>query len=55
MLAGAADMLSRRGANATSIREVAKHAQAPLGSTYHYFRRVSSNWSSRACGTRATS
>jgi AcrR family transcriptional regulator len=37
LLAGAADMLSRRGAGATSIREVAKHASAPLGSTYHYF------------------
>ncbi|WP_011296030.1 TetR/AcrR family transcriptional regulator [Cupriavidus necator] len=33
----AADMLRRRGLNATSIREVAKHANAPLGSTYHYF------------------
>ncbi|GLZ35297.1 putative TetR-family transcriptional regulator [Lentzea sp. NBRC 105346] len=37
LVAGAADMLRRRGLNATSIREVAKHAQAPLGSTYHYF------------------
>lgn len=34
---GAADMLSRRGLTATSVRELAKHAQAPLGSTYHYF------------------
>lgn len=33
----AADMLRRRGMNATSIRELAKEAQAPLGSTYHYF------------------
>jgi AcrR family transcriptional regulator len=32
-----ADMLRRRGLNATSVRDVAKHAQAPLGSTYHYF------------------
>jgi AcrR family transcriptional regulator len=37
MVAGAADMLRRRGLNATSVRELAKHAQAPLGSTYHYF------------------
>ncbi|MFD0487949.1 TetR family transcriptional regulator [Saccharopolyspora spinosporotrichia] len=37
LVAGAADMIRRRGLNATSIREVAKHAQAPLGSTYHYF------------------
>ncbi|MBI0297226.1 TetR/AcrR family transcriptional regulator [Streptomyces sp. PRKS01-29] len=37
IVAGAADMISRRGLNAASIREVAKHARAPLGSTYHYF------------------
>ena len=37
LIAGAADMLSRRGLNATSIRHVAAHSQAPLGSTYHYF------------------
>ena len=37
LVAGAADMLRRRGLNATSIREVAKHSGAPLGSTYHYF------------------
>jgi AcrR family transcriptional regulator len=37
MIAGAADMISRRGLNATSVRELAKHTQAPLGSTYHYF------------------
>lgn len=37
IVAGAADMIRRRGLNATSIREVAKHAEAPLGSTYHYF------------------
>ncbi|WP_329309602.1 TetR/AcrR family transcriptional regulator [Streptomyces sp. NBC_01262] len=37
IVAGAADMISRRGLNATSIRELAKHAKAPLGSTYHYF------------------
>ncbi|MCV7317137.1 TetR/AcrR family transcriptional regulator [Mycolicibacillus parakoreensis] len=37
MVAGAADMISRRGLNATSVRDLAKHTQAPLGSTYHYF------------------
>ncbi|MBX7433133.1 TetR/AcrR family transcriptional regulator [Mycobacterium sp. Y57] len=37
MVAGAADMISRRGLNATSVRELAKHTKAPLGSTYHYF------------------
>lgn len=37
VVAGAADLISRRGLNATSIRELAKHAKAPLGSTYHYF------------------
>lgn len=37
LVAAAADMLRRQGLNATSIREVARHAQAPLGSTYHYF------------------
>ncbi|MFI1653644.1 TetR/AcrR family transcriptional regulator [Streptomyces sp. NPDC020472] len=37
IVVGAADMISRRGLSATSIRETAKHAQAPLGSTYHYF------------------
>src|SRR3954451_4569368 len=37
IVAGAADMISRRGLSATSIREMAKHANAPLGSTYHYF------------------
>ncbi|MBN9424687.1 MAG: hypothetical protein BGO63_01160 [Candidatus Accumulibacter sp. 66-26] len=33
----ASDLLRRRGLNSTSIRELAKHANAPLGSTYHYF------------------
>jgi AcrR family transcriptional regulator len=37
LVTGAADMIRRRGLNATSIREVAKHARTPLGSTYHYF------------------
>lgn len=37
MVSGAADMLGRRGPNATSVRDLARHAGAPLGSTYHYF------------------
>ncbi|AMO63927.1 transcriptional regulatory protein [Mycolicibacterium phlei] len=37
MVIGAADMIRRRGLNATSVRELAKHTDAPLGSTYHYF------------------
>lgn len=37
IVAGAADMIRRRGLSATSIREVARHAGTPLGSTYHYF------------------
>ncbi|KAA1419858.1 TetR/AcrR family transcriptional regulator [Mumia zhuanghuii] len=37
MVAGAASMIGRRGVGATSVRELAKHTGAPLGSTYHYF------------------
>ncbi|WEH19993.1 TetR/AcrR family transcriptional regulator [Streptomyces sp. VNUA24] len=37
IVAGAADLISRRGLHAASIRNLAKHAKAPLGSTYHYF------------------
>jgi AcrR family transcriptional regulator len=37
LVAGAADLIRRRGRGAASIREVAKHAGTPLGSTYHYF------------------
>ncbi|WP_226664042.1 TetR/AcrR family transcriptional regulator [Microbulbifer aggregans] len=37
LVSAAADMISRRGLSAMSIRELAKHAKAPLGSTYHYF------------------
>lgn len=37
MVSGAADMLGRHGLNATTVRELAKHTGAPLGSTYHYF------------------
>ncbi len=37
LVVAASDMLRRRGLHATSIRDLAKHADAPLGSTYHYF------------------
>lgn len=37
MIAGAVDLLRRRGLGATSVRELAKHSGAPLGSTYHHF------------------
>lgn len=37
MVSSAADMLGRRGLSAMSVRDLAKHAGAPLGSTYHYF------------------
>ncbi|MCC4273846.1 TetR/AcrR family transcriptional regulator [Marinomonas communis] len=37
LVSSAADMISRRGLDATSIRELAKYAKVPLGSTYHYF------------------
>lgn len=37
LVATAADMLRRRGLNATSMRDLAKEAKAPLGSIYHYF------------------
>ena len=37
MLIAAAEMLARHGLNATSIREMAKRAEAPVGSTYHHF------------------
>ncbi len=37
MVAGAADLLAARGVSATSVRQLAKHTGAPLGSVYHYF------------------
>lgn len=37
VIAAAAEMLARHGLNATSIREMVKRAEAPLGSTYHHF------------------
>jgi AcrR family transcriptional regulator len=37
MVAGAADLMSRRGVNATSMREVVRHTGTPRGSISHYF------------------
>lgn len=37
MVAGAADLLRRRGVAATSLREVVKHTQTPRGSLAHHF------------------
>ncbi len=39
MVAGAADLMSRRGVNATSMREVVRHTGTPRGSIGHYFPR----------------
>lgn len=37
MIAGAADLLSRRGVNATSMRDVVRHTATPRGSISHHF------------------
>lgn len=37
MVTGAARMISRRGVDAMSLRELAEIEGVPLGSTYHYF------------------
>lgn len=37
MVRGAARMVGTRGAGSTSLRELAKEAGVPLGSTYHHF------------------
>lgn len=39
MVAGAADLIRRRGVNATSFREVVRHTQTPRGSIGHHFPR----------------
>ncbi|MGY4299808.1 AcrR family transcriptional regulator [Bradyrhizobium sp. i1.4.4] len=39
MVAGAADLMSRRGLNATSMREVVRHTGTPRGSISHHFPR----------------
>lgn len=37
LVAGAADLVARRGLRATTVRELARHSGTPQGSTYHYF------------------
>ena len=37
MVAGAADLIRRRGLRATSLRDVVAHSQTPRGSLGHYF------------------
>lgn len=39
MVAGAADLMRRRGVNATSVREVVRHTDTPRGSIGHHFPR----------------
>lgn len=39
MVLGAADLLKRRGLNATSLREVVRHTSTPRGSISHHFPR----------------
>ncbi len=39
MVAGAADLMSRRGVNATSLRDVVCHTGTPRGSICHHFPR----------------
>src|SRR6266700_1032267 len=39
MVSGAADLMSRRGINATSMREVVRHTGTPRGSISHHFPR----------------
>lgn len=37
LVLGAADLISRRGLRASTVRDLARHARTPEGSTYHYF------------------
>src|SRR3954466_6377625 len=39
MVAGGADLMSRRGVNATSMRDVVRHTGTPRGSIGHHFPR----------------
>jgi AcrR family transcriptional regulator len=39
MVAGAADLMSRRGVNGTSMRDVVRHTGTPRGSIGHHFPR----------------
>jgi AcrR family transcriptional regulator len=38
LVASAAELLHRNGAGATSLADIAQHAQVPLGNVYYYFR-----------------
>ena len=37
LIAGAADLIGRRGLRAATVRDLAEHSQTPEGSVYHYF------------------
>ncbi|WP_433516302.1 TetR/AcrR family transcriptional regulator [Nonomuraea sp. CA-143628] len=39
IVVGAADLIRRRGLAGSTVRDLATHSGAPLGSTYHYFPR----------------
>ncbi|KAB2346525.1 TetR/AcrR family transcriptional regulator [Actinomadura rudentiformis] len=39
IVVGAADLIRRRGLAGSTVRDLAGHSGAPLGSTYHYFPR----------------
>ncbi|MCD0452988.1 TetR/AcrR family transcriptional regulator [Actinocorallia sp. API 0066] len=39
IIVGAADLIRRRGLAGSTVRDLAAHSGAPLGSTYHYFPR----------------
>ncbi|MCC5574169.1 TetR/AcrR family transcriptional regulator [Microtetraspora sp. AC03309] len=39
IIMGAADLIRRRGLAGSTVRDLAAHSGAPLGSTYHYFPR----------------
>lgn len=39
IIIGAADLIRRRGLAGSTVRDLAAHSRAPLGSTYHYFPR----------------
>ncbi|WP_433425660.1 TetR/AcrR family transcriptional regulator [Microtetraspora malaysiensis] len=39
IVVGAADLIRRRGLAGSTVRDLAAHSGAPLGSTYHYFPR----------------
>jgi|SRR5215471_4356081 len=39
IVVGAADLIRRRGLAGSTVRDLAAHSGAPLGSTYHFFPR----------------